>query len=125
VLDFKIHYVIATVLKSFGMKYLQKQFNEILAQIEHSEEKTYQVWIKQLKRLVRTCEISIIILLIILIAELTLLFMGYIPFSIIALILIPLLIYQIRRIWKLGNFIECHYEFMKCLFGEIDKEGVM
>jgi hypothetical protein len=107
------------------MRKIQQQFDEIMDNIHNNPNKTYQIWIKQLKRLVRACEISIVLLLLLLITEITLLSLGYISLSIIPIILIPVLIYQIRRLWKLGNFIECHYEFIKCLFSEIDKEGVM
>ncbi len=104
------------------IQHIRTQFEHILQNLEHNPNKTYNIWIKQLKRLIRTCEITIVLLLLIIITEVTLLFLGYISLSIIPIILIPVLFYQIRKLWRLGNFIECHYEFFKFLFCDNDTE---
>lgn len=104
------------------IKHIRTQLDEILNNIHNDPSKPYDVCIKQLKKLVRTVEITIVFLFIILITEIILLSLGYFTFSIIPIILITAIIYQIRKLWRLGDFIECHYEFFKFLFGSDDNK---
>jgi hypothetical protein len=100
------------------IKQIRTQLDEILHNIYHNPIQSYEVWIHQLKKLIRTCEITIVLLIVLLIAETTLLVLGFISFSVISIIIIAALALQIRKFWRLGNLIGCHYEFIKFLFGE-------